>query len=150
MKKKKVTITKHLFWRTLLSPWPTVASVGWWGWVGRLVRCKSCVANYFLRFWNNPHEIWYRCLPWGVDVQDSFFYRGRKVGCHGNGILWQNIGEKSCVANYFLIFKTNPHEIWDSVCVCVCVWNRIKVVRPQFYTQCPTGAGSTTNTHVLV
>ena len=24
------------------------------------------------------HEIWHRCLPWGVDVQDTFFDSGRK------------------------------------------------------------------------
>ena len=40
------------------------------------------------QFFTNSHEIWHRCLPWGVDVQDTFFDSGRKC-CHGNGILWQ-------------------------------------------------------------
>ena len=44
------------------------------------------------------------CLG-GVDVQDTFFDSGRKCVCHGNGILWQKMGEKSCVANYFLSFS---------------------------------------------
>ena len=31
------------------------------------------------QFFTNSHEIWHRCLPWGVDVQDTFFfYCGRK------------------------------------------------------------------------
>ena len=25
------------------------------------------------QFFTNSHEIWHRCLPWGVDVQDTFF-----------------------------------------------------------------------------
>ena len=25
------------------------------------------------QFFTNSHEIWHRCLPWGVDVQDMFF-----------------------------------------------------------------------------
>ena len=24
------------------------------------------------QFFTNSHEIWQRCLPWGVDVQDTF------------------------------------------------------------------------------
>ena len=39
---------------------------------------KSCVANYFLSFFTNSHKIWHRCLPLGVDVQDTFFDSGRK------------------------------------------------------------------------
>ena len=26
------------------------------------------------QFFTNSHEIWHRCLPWGVDVQDTFFF----------------------------------------------------------------------------
>ena len=42
---------------------------------------------------NGSHEIWHRCLPWDVDVQDTFFDSGKKVRCHGNSI-WQkkNLG----------------------------------------------------------
>ena len=43
------------------------------------------------QFFTNSHEIWHRCLPWGVDVQDTFFDSGRK--CVGNGILWQKLGK---------------------------------------------------------
>ena len=25
------------------------------------------------QFFTNSHEIWHRCLPWGVDVQDTYF-----------------------------------------------------------------------------
>ena len=39
---------------------------------------KSCVANYFLKFFTNSHKFWHRCLPLGVDVQDTFFDSGRK------------------------------------------------------------------------
>ena len=27
------------------------------------------------------------------------------MSCHGNGILWQKLGGKSCIANYFLSFS---------------------------------------------
>ena len=33
------------------------------------------------QFFTNSHEIWHnRCLPLGVDVQDTFFDSGRKCG----------------------------------------------------------------------
>ena len=41
------------------------------------------------QFFTNFHEIWHRCSPWGVNVQDTFFGQWQKVCCHGNGILWQ-------------------------------------------------------------
>ena len=46
------------------------------------------------QFFTNSHEIWHRCLPWGVDVQDTFFDSGRKCVAMVNGILWQKMGEK--------------------------------------------------------
>ena len=30
-----------------------------------------------LQFLNDSHGIWHRFLPWGVDVQDTFFNSGR-------------------------------------------------------------------------
>ena len=30
------------------------------------------------QFLTNSHEIWQRCLPWSVDVQDTFFDSDRK------------------------------------------------------------------------
>ena len=56
-----------------------------------------------LQFLTYSHGIRHRCLPWGVDVQDTVFDSGRKC-CHGNHILWAKNGGKSCVANYFLSF----------------------------------------------
>ena len=73
---------------------------------------KSCVANYFLSFFTNSHEIWHRCLPWGVDVQDTFFDSGRKCVAMVNGILWQKIGEKIWRRELLPQFFTNSHEIW--------------------------------------
>ena len=39
---------------------------------------KSCIANYFLSFSPILMKYWHRCLPLGVDVQDTFFDSGRK------------------------------------------------------------------------
>ena len=71
------------------------------------------------QFFTNSHEIWHRCLPWGVDVQGTFFESGRKCVCHGNGILWQKYGEKSCVANYFLSFSPILMKFGTDVCLWV-------------------------------
>ena len=63
------------------------------------------------QLFTNSHEIWHRCLPWGVDVQDTFFWQWQKVCCHGNGILWQKWGEilrRELLPQFF----TNSHEIW--------------------------------------
>ena len=30
------------------------------------------------QFFTDSHEIWHRCLSWGVDVQDTFFDSGKK------------------------------------------------------------------------
>ena len=45
------------------------------------------------QFFTNSHEIWPDVCLMGVDVQDTFFDSGQKVCCHGNGILWQKLGE---------------------------------------------------------
>ena len=63
------------------------------------------------QFFTNSHEIWHKCLPWGVDVQDTFCWQWQKVCCHGNGILWQKWGEilrRELLPQFF----TNSHEIW--------------------------------------
>ena len=73
---------------------------------------KSCVANYFLSFSPILMKFGTDVLPWGVDVHDTFFDSGRKCVCHGNGILWQKLGGKSCVAKLLPQFFTNSHEIW--------------------------------------
>ena len=63
------------------------------------------------QFFTNSHEIWHRCLPWGVDVQDTFFGQWQKECCHGNGILWQKWG-KILRRELLPQFFTNSHEIW--------------------------------------
>ena len=63
------------------------------------------------QFFTNSHEIWHRCLPWGVDVQDTFFDSDRKCVAMVTGILWQK-WEKSCVANYFLSFSPILMKFW--------------------------------------
>ena len=68
------------------------------------------------QFFTNSHEIWHRCLPWGVDVQEIYFWQWQKVCCHGNGI-WQKWGEKSCVANYFLSFSPILMKFGTDVCL---------------------------------
>ena len=41
--------------------------------VGRSVRCKSCVANYFLSFFFTDSDVTsHRYVPLGIDVQDAF------------------------------------------------------------------------------
>ena len=149
-------------------------------------KCVAMVTPYYGRklveilrrellpqFLTNSHEIWHRCLSWGVDVQDTFLDSGRKcvamvtpyyggklveilrrellsqflinsheiwhrmmftlgwrcarhifgqwqkVCCYGNGILWQIIGGKSCVANYFSFWKILM-EFGTDVCLLKC------------------------------
>ena len=79
---------------------------------------KSCVANYFFSF----SPIWHRCLPWGVDVQDTFFFdSGRRVCCHGNGILWQKWGENLAsrtTSSVFHQFSWNLAQMFALGCRC--------------------------------
>ena len=84
----------------------SVSSVGLSG--GRLPILRRELLPQFL---TNSHEIWHRCLPWGVDVQDTFFDSGRKSVAMVTA-YYGKMGEKYCVANYFLSFFTNSHEIW--------------------------------------
>ena len=97
------------------------------------------------QFFTNSHEIWHRCLPWGVDVQDTFFDSGRKCvamvtayyGKNGGKILrrellpqfftnsheiWHRclpwgVDVKSCVANYFLSFSPILMKFGTDVCL---------------------------------
>ena len=52
--------------------------VGWS--VGRAVgRAGANLLRELLpQFLTDSHEIWHRCLSWGVDVQDTFFDSGKK------------------------------------------------------------------------
>ena len=40
---------------------------------GGILRCELLP-----QFLTDSHEIWHRCLSWGVDVQDTFFDSGKK------------------------------------------------------------------------
>ena len=63
------------------------------------------------QFFTNSHEIWHKCLPWDVDVQDIFFDSGRK--CVAMVTAYGIIGGKSCIDREPLPqFFTNSHEIW--------------------------------------
>ena len=69
-----------------------------------LIVSGRSVANFrelLPQFVTNSHEIWQRCLPWSVDVQDTFFDSDKN---HGNHIMAKI--QKSCVAN----FPQNSHE----------------------------------------
>ena len=55
-------------------------------------------------FFTYSHGIRHRCLPWGVDVQDTVFDSGRKCVAMVTIYYGQKNGGKSCVANYFLSF----------------------------------------------
>ena len=63
------------------------------------------------KFFTNSHEIWHRCLPWGVDVQDTFFDSGRKCVAMVTayyGKNWGKILRRELLPQFF----TNSHEIW--------------------------------------
>ena len=65
----------------------------------------------FPQFFTNSHEIWHRCLPWGVDVQDTFFESGRKCVAMVTayyGKNWGKILRRELLPQFF----TNSHEIW--------------------------------------
>ena len=73
------------------------------------------------QFVTNSHEIWHRCLPWGVDVQDTFFDSGRKCVAMVTAYYGKKWGEKSCVANYFLSFSPILMKFGTDVCLgCRC------------------------------
>ena len=82
---------------------------------GQCIKCIAMVMAYYEKigeslrrellpqFLTNSHEIWHRCLPWGVDVQDTFMDNGRKCVAMVMAYYGKNWGE-SCVVNYFLSF----------------------------------------------
>ena len=54
------------------------------------------------KFFTNSHEIWHRCLPLGVDVQDTFFDSGRK--CVAMVTAYYTV-EKYCGAGVLITFS---------------------------------------------
>ena len=63
------------------------------------------------QFFTNSHEIWHRCLPWGVDVQDTFFDSDRKCVAMVTAYYGKN-GGKILRRELLPQFFTNSHEIW--------------------------------------
>ena len=63
------------------------------------------------QFFTNSHEIWHRCSPWGVDVQDTFFDSGRKCVAMVTAYYGKNRG-KILRRELLPQFFTNSHEIW--------------------------------------
>ena len=63
------------------------------------------------QFFTNSHEIWHRCLSWGVDVQDKFFDSGRKCVAMVMAYYGKN-GGKILRRELLPQFFTNSHEIW--------------------------------------
>ena len=63
------------------------------------------------QFFTNSHEIWHRCLPLGVDVQDTFFDSGRKCVAMVTAYYGKN-GGKILRRELLPQFFTNSHEIW--------------------------------------
>ena len=45
------------------------------------------------QFLTDTHEIWHRCLSWGVDVQDTFFDSGKKCVAMVTIYYGQKMGE---------------------------------------------------------
>ena len=63
------------------------------------------------QFFTNSHKIWHRCLPWGVDVQDTFLDSGRKCVAMVTayyGKNWGKILRRELLPQFF----TNSHKIW--------------------------------------
>ena len=64
------------------------------------------------QFLTNSHEIWQRCLPWSVDVQDTFFDSDRKSVAMVTAYYGKN-GGKILRRELLPQFFTNSHEIWQ-------------------------------------
>ena len=86
---------------------------------------KSCVANYitdFFSFLTYSHGIRHRCLPWGVDVQDTVFDSGRKCVAMVTIYYGQKIGENLAsrtTSSVFDRFSWNLAQMFVLGCRCV-------------------------------
>ena len=63
------------------------------------------------QFFTNSHEIWHRCLRWGVDVQDTFFFTVVESVAMVTTYYGNNGGEilrRELLPQFF----TNSNEIW--------------------------------------
>ena len=68
------------------------------------------------QFFTNSHEIWHRCLPLGVDVQDTFFDSGRK--CVAMVTAYYTV-KKYCGAGVLITFSDISSLIWGHAFTCL-------------------------------
>ena len=68
------------------------------------------------QFFTNSHEIYHRCLPWSVDVQDTFSLTVAETVAMVTAYYGKN-GGKSCVVNYFLSFSPILMNFGTDVCL---------------------------------
>ena len=61
------------------------------------------------QYLNNSHEIWHRCVPWGVDVQDTFLDSGRM--CINMVTAYGKNGEKILHRELLPQFLNDSHGI---------------------------------------
>ena len=67
--------------------------------------------NYLAQFLTDFHETCHRCVPWGVDVQDTFLGIGRKCVAMVTayyGQKWRQLLRRELLSQ----FLTDSHEIW--------------------------------------
>ena len=86
---------------------------------GKNGRGKSCVCELLPQFFTNSHEIWHRCLPWGVDVQDTFFDSGRKCVAMVTayyGKNWGKILHRELLPQVFHQFSSNLAQMFAFGC----------------------------------
>ena len=77
---------------------------------GKILR-RELLPRLFHQF---SYKIWHRCLPWGVDVQDTFFDSGRKCVAMVTDILWQKLGKNLASRTTSSIDFTNSHEMFGT------------------------------------
>ena len=74
------------------------------------------------QFFTNSHEIWHRCLPWGVDVQDTFFFdSGRKCVAMVTAYYGKNGGKNLAsrtTSSVFHQFSWNLAQMFALGCRC--------------------------------
>ena len=73
------------------------------------------------QFFTNSHEIWHRCLPWGVDVQDTFFDSGRKCVAMVTAYYGKNWGKNLAsrtTSSVFHQFSWNLAQMFALGCRC--------------------------------
>ena len=73
---------------------------------------KSLRRELLPQFFTNSHKIWHRCLPLGVDVQDTFFDSGRK--CVAMVTAYYTV-KKYCGAGVLITFS-DISSLW-SFCI---------------------------------